>query len=293
MKKQWLFLTACLVVIACERSLESRLEGKSFTETVKTAGDIKDSHLLMQSTFRTVREVKALEEEALKQEAEDLAKLLEEDQVQGVSRASKKEIADIGSEAVSDAILAVPVKKTLNNNLTAKVKLPPVAEVKPVAKAKAEKKETPKETLKETPVVVAEKTGKATKPKQIQAKTQVQIQTQAQTQTQTQTASSSRTQKAKVEMKKNEVTKSEKVASTQNKTAKKTERTQENRTAETVKREPKPKVATLSEEEARLGYQRPLSKDEIQYYKSQCRYAFMSEQDVIDNRCEAKKVTRH
>lgn len=50
-------------------------------------------------------------------------------------------------------------------------------------------------------------------------------------------------------------------------------------------------VETLSIEEVRVGYQRPLSKTEIKYFKSQCRYAFMSEKDVKENRCETKKVT--
>ena len=49
-------------------------------------------------------------------------------------------------------------------------------------------------------------------------------------------------------------------------------------------------VSNFTEEELRLGAQRPLTKDEIQYYKSLCRYAYMSDQDVIENRCEAKKV---
>ena len=48
----------------------------------------------------------------------------------------------------------------------------------------------------------------------------------------------------------------------------------------------------FTEEELRLGAQRPLTKDEIQYYKSLCRYAYMSEQDVIDNRCEYKQANR-
>ncbi|STO64994.1 Uncharacterised protein [Haemophilus parahaemolyticus] len=49
-------------------------------------------------------------------------------------------------------------------------------------------------------------------------------------------------------------------------------------------------VSNFTKEELRLGAQRPLTKDEIQYYKSLCRYAYMSDQDVIENHCEAKKV---
>ncbi|HGO5823510.1 TPA: hypothetical protein ACK3JW_001181 [Mannheimia haemolytica] len=49
-------------------------------------------------------------------------------------------------------------------------------------------------------------------------------------------------------------------------------------------------VSSFSMEELRVGAQRILDKAEVQYYKSLCRYAFMSDRDVIENRCEAKKV---
>lgn len=51
-------------------------------------------------------------------------------------------------------------------------------------------------------------------------------------------------------------------------------------------------VSNFTEEELRLGAQRPLTKDEIRYYKSLCRYAYMSEQDIIDNQCESKQANR-
>lgn len=50
--------------------------------------------------------------------------------------------------------------------------------------------------------------------------------------------------------------------------------------------------SSFSMEELRVGAQRIPDAAEIQYYKSQCRYAFMSERDVIENRCETKKVSR-
>lgn len=49
-------------------------------------------------------------------------------------------------------------------------------------------------------------------------------------------------------------------------------------------------VSSFSMEELRVGAQRVLDDAEVQYYKSQCRYAFMSDRDVIENRCETKKV---
>lgn len=51
-------------------------------------------------------------------------------------------------------------------------------------------------------------------------------------------------------------------------------------------------VSNFTEEELRVGAQRPLTKDEIRYYKSLCRYAYMSEQDIIDNQCESKQANR-
>lgn len=50
-------------------------------------------------------------------------------------------------------------------------------------------------------------------------------------------------------------------------------------------------VSNFSMEELRVGAQRILDRSEIQYFKSQCRYAFMSDRDVIVNRCEARKVS--
>lgn len=50
-------------------------------------------------------------------------------------------------------------------------------------------------------------------------------------------------------------------------------------------------VSSFSMEELRLGAQRSPTKDEIQHLKRQCRYAYMTEQDVIENNCSAKKVS--
>ena len=49
-------------------------------------------------------------------------------------------------------------------------------------------------------------------------------------------------------------------------------------------------VSSFSMEELRLGAQRSPTKDEIQHLKRQCRYTYMTEQDVIENNCSAKKV---
>lgn len=51
-------------------------------------------------------------------------------------------------------------------------------------------------------------------------------------------------------------------------------------------------VSSFSMEELRLGAQHIPDKAEVQYFKSQCRYAFMSDKDIIANRCEVKKVIR-
>lgn len=50
-------------------------------------------------------------------------------------------------------------------------------------------------------------------------------------------------------------------------------------------------VSNFSMEELRLGAQKIPDKSEIQYFKSQCRYAFMSDKDVIENKCDVKKVS--
>ena len=46
----------------------------------------------------------------------------------------------------------------------------------------------------------------------------------------------------------------------------------------------------LSAEEARIGYQNTLTDTEIIYLKNQCRYPFMSEQEIIEYNCSVKKV---
>lgn len=51
-------------------------------------------------------------------------------------------------------------------------------------------------------------------------------------------------------------------------------------------------VSSFSMEELRTGAQRIPEISEVQYSKSQCRYAFMSDRDVIENRCEIKKVSQ-
>lgn len=49
--------------------------------------------------------------------------------------------------------------------------------------------------------------------------------------------------------------------------------------------------SSFSNEELRLGVQKSLDEEEIQYLKAQCRYAFMSEKEIIINRCGVKEVS--
>lgn len=51
-------------------------------------------------------------------------------------------------------------------------------------------------------------------------------------------------------------------------------------------------LTTLSSEEARTGYQRSLTVQEIHYFKNLCRYAFMSDKEVIEYNCQAKNILR-
>ncbi|MDH2998172.1 hypothetical protein A1D22_01225 [Pasteurellaceae bacterium LFhippo2] len=46
-----------------------------------------------------------------------------------------------------------------------------------------------------------------------------------------------------------------------------------------------------SEEELRMGAQRPLLPAEISHLKSQCRYAYMSDEEVVFYRCSEKKIS--
>ncbi|MGX2975529.1 hypothetical protein ACWIUH_07945 [Ursidibacter arcticus] len=66
--------------------------------------------------------------------------------------------------------------------------------------------------------------------------------------------------------------------------------TAESRKATTRSNKVAQQDSDISDEEKRVGYQRTLSDAEITYLKSQCRYAFMSEKEVIQYNCATKKV---
>lgn len=48
--------------------------------------------------------------------------------------------------------------------------------------------------------------------------------------------------------------------------------------------------SNFSMEELRVGFQKLPNESVIQHLKSQCRYALMSDKEIIANRCEVKKV---
>ncbi|WGE50914.1 hypothetical protein NYR68_00555 [Actinobacillus equuli subsp. haemolyticus] len=50
-------------------------------------------------------------------------------------------------------------------------------------------------------------------------------------------------------------------------------------------------VSNFSPEELRVGAQVPMSDNEIRQQKMQCRYPFMSQQEVAENNCGVKTVT--
>lgn len=50
-------------------------------------------------------------------------------------------------------------------------------------------------------------------------------------------------------------------------------------------------VSNFSPEELRVGAQVPMSDNEIRQQKMQCRYPFMSQQEIAENNCGVKTVT--
>ncbi|WP_150539358.1 hypothetical protein [Actinobacillus vicugnae] len=50
-------------------------------------------------------------------------------------------------------------------------------------------------------------------------------------------------------------------------------------------------VSNFSPEELRVGAQTPMTANEILHEKMQCRYPFMSQQEIADNNCGVKTVT--
>lgn len=261
------------------KDVKQNAEKTANTEIKSVPNESKPATVSEQSV--KVTQEKETDKQAVKK-AEDFAKV-----------ADKKE--DVKKEPETSATEKSIVEKSVETNITEpKVKAPKALEAKAVEPKTTELKtvetKVTDEKLVEKKVVEAKSQApldkpKATTEKVVSGKTE-----------------SAKLASTKVETEKAEPVKEESRLADKAKPAKNAKASAKNESSKTAKSSSKDAakseaksdenamVSSFSMEELRLGAQRSPTKDEIQHLKRQCRYAYMTEQDVIENNCSAKKV---
>ena len=261
------------------KDVKQNAEKTANTEIKSAPNESKPATVSEQSV--KVTQEKETDKQAVKK-AEDFAKV-----------ADKKE--DVKKEPETSATGKAVVEKSVETNVTEpKVKAPKALEAKAVEPKTTELKTVETKVTNEKPVekkVVETKSQtpldkpKATAEKMVSGKTE-----------------SAKLASTKVETEKAEPVKEESRLADKAKPAKNAKASAKNESSKTAKSSSKDAakneaesdenamVSSFSMEELRLGAQRSPTKDEIQHLKRQCRYAYMTEQDVIENNCSAKKV---
>ncbi|WP_448917475.1 hypothetical protein [Haemophilus sputorum] len=260
------------------KDVKQNAEKTANTEIKSVPNESKPATVSEQSV--KVTQEKETDKQAVKK-AEDFAKV-----------ADKKE--DVKKEPETSATEKAVVEKSVETNVTEpKVKAPKALEAKAVEPKTTELKTVETKVTDEKPVekkVVETKSQalldkpKATAEKMVSGKTE-----------------SAKLALTKVETEKAEPVKEESRLADKAKPAKNVKANAKNESSKTAKSSSKDSskseadenaiVSSFSMEELRLGAQRSPTKDEIQHLKRQCRYAYMTEQDVIENNCSAKKVS--
>lgn len=260
------------------KDVKQNAEKTANTEIKSVPNESKPATVSEQSV--KVTQEKETDKQAVKK-AEDFAKV-----------ADKKE--DVKKEPETSATEKAVVEKSVETNVTEpKVKAPKALEAKAVEPKTTELKTVETKVTDEKPVekkVVEAKSQapldkpKATAEKMVSGKTE-----------------SAKLASTKVETEKAEPVKEESRLADKAKPAKNAKASAKNESSKTAKSSSKDSskseadenamVSSFSMEELRLGAQRSPTKDEIQHLKRQCRYAYMTEQDVIENNCSAKKVS--
>ena len=260
------------------KDVKQNAEKTANTEIKSVPNESKPATVSEQSV--KVTQEKETDKQAVKK-AEDFAKV-----------ADKKE--DVKKEPETSATEKAVVEKSVETNVTEpKVKAQKALEAKAVEPKTTELKTVETKVTDEKPVekkVVEAKSQapldkpKATAEKMVSGKTE-----------------SAKLASTKVETEKAEPVKEESRLADKAKPAKNAKASAKNESSKTAKSSSKDSskseadenamVSSFSMEELRLGAQRSPTKDEIQHLKRQCRYAYMTEQDVIENNCSAKKVS--
>lgn len=263
------------LLVACDRSIESRLQQNPSDNTKQSA--------TMNAEEKTLQAVEKNEEDVKSQ------KDLLAEETKGIEETKPSQEA-IHKEIVNESL---SVNQSISEKEPKKSPITSETNIAPVEKSSEIKKENPNKVAQlETKLSVKPEIKSGAKVSALVQKTELSQNSQKITK-----------QSKKDAVKKEAIVKNTKLKD-KNQPDKKiadkhidTTENKENHSVEKISKnnhtgiyENGQLVSNFTEEELRLGAQRSLTKDEIQYYKSLCRYAYMSDQDVIENRCEAKKI---
>lgn len=294
MKSLFTMIGFCALLAGCDDAISNQADNtnqnitkdvkqnaeKTANTEIKSAPNESKPATVSEQSVKVTQE-KETDKQAVKK-AEDFAKV-----------ADKKE--DVKKEPETSVTEKAVVEKSVETNVTEpKVKAPKALEAKAVEPKTTELKTVETKVTDEKPVekkVVEAKSQapldkpKATADKMVSGKTE-----------------SAKLASTKVETEKTSLVKEESRLADKAKPAKNAKASAKNESSKTAKSSSKDSaksedeldenamVSSFSMEELRLGAQRSPTKDEIQHLKRQCRYAYMTEQDVIENNCSAKKV---
>lgn len=255
---------------SCDRSIESRL-GEKQANTNKTASEVKKS----EEAMPTKKNSQSIENNNTE------------------NHASVSNEAKVTSESKSNIETVLPEKTKIVSNKTKETKTEKAHSVLKNEEARSTIKSTSKQDKIETQSKGTKKTGvdaslaKAEENKKGQAKRSAPIEIKKQTQT-TKMDKQSKIEVATVATKENKTDTT--IKEDKSAPKKQISKVNKNITENDGTYEDGKLVSNFSEEELRLGAQKPLSKEEIRYFKMQCRYALMSEEEIIENGCQSKKV---
>lgn len=291
MKNIFTVIGFCALLAGCDDAISNQADNtnqnitkdvkqnaeKTANTEIKSAPNESKPATVSEQSVKVTQEEKETDKQAVKK-AEDFAKV-----------ADKKE--DVKKEPETSATENAVVEKSVETKVTepkaleAKAMEPKTTELKTVETKVTNEKPVEKkvvETKSQTPL----DKPKATAEKMVSGKTE-----------------SAKLASTKVETEKAEPVKEESRLADKAKPAKNAKANAKNESSKTAKSSSKDAaksedesdenamVSSFSMEELRLGAQRSPTKDEIQHLKRQCRYAYMTEQDVIENNCSAKKVS--
>lgn len=295
MKSLFTMIGFCALLAGCDDAISNQADNtnqnitkdvkqnaeKTANTEIKSAPNESKPATVSEQSVKVTQEEKETDKQAVKK-AEDFAKV-----------ADKKE--DVKKEPETSATEKAVVEKSVETKVEEpKVTSPKALEVKTMEPKTTELKTVETKVTNEKSVekkVVEAKSQapldkpKATAEKMVSGKTE-----------------SAKLASTKVETEKTALVKEESHLADKAKPAKNAKASAKNESSKTAKSSSKDSaksedeldenamVSSFSMEELRLGAQRSPTKDEIQHLKRQCRYAYMTEQDVIENNCSAKKV---